>query len=312
MIAFMRRAKHDRTGIWFIAPATIHLFLFALFPIFYALYLSLFKWDILRDSKPFVGLKNYADTLANASFWNSIWNSAKYALLSVPAGMVVALAVALLISQRIRGVTLFRTLYYIPAIASGVATAMLWIYVFLPTQGLINTSLSGWNWLVEKVGLASWQITTATDFLNDAKFALAALAFMSIWTGLGPRMILYLAGLLAIPPSLYEAASIDGAHGWRVLTKITIPMLAPTTLFVLVTSTIAAFQMFTPVYMMTKGGPLDSTDVAGYHIYNEAWSKFHIGSASAQSFVLLAILMLVSILQFRLMRQQLLRYSTEG
>ena len=136
-----------------------------------------------------------------------------------------------------------------------------------------------------------------------------ALVFMAVWTGLGPKMIIYVAGLLGIPESLYEAAELDGASALARFRSVTLPILAPTTLFVLVTSTIGAFQLFTPIYMMTKGGPNDSTDVVGYHIYREAWQKFHAGSAAAQSFVLLLVIAGVAYAQYVMMKRQLEGYS---
>ncbi|MDQ2985246.1 MAG: sugar ABC transporter permease [Armatimonadota bacterium] len=290
------RKEETRQGWMFIAPALVHLFVFALFPIGYALYLSLFKWQLLSENQEFIGLRNYAMSLAESPFWNALWNSGRYALASVPLGMIVALLVAILVNQKLRGMALFRTLFYVPAIASGVAISMLWIYVYLPETGMINAILGS-------IGIES------VDFLNRAEWAMWALVFMSIWTGLGPRMVLFLAGLLAIPQSLYEAAELDGAGKVRCLLSITIPMLVPTTLFVLVTSTISALQVFTPVYMMTKGQPEDTTDVVGYHIYTEAWVNFNIGLASAKSFVVLAVIVVISILQFRLMRNSLREYS---
>jgi multiple sugar transport system permease protein len=274
----------------------VHLIVFAILPIGYALYLSLFKWQLLRDSQEFVGLQNYFSSLSESPFWNALWNSARYSFVSVPAGMIVALGVAILVNQKLHGISIFRTLFYIPAIASGVAISMLWIYVYLPETGMINTILGS-------IGVRS------IDFLNRAEWAMWALVFMSIWTGLGPRMVLFLAGLLSIPQPLYEAAELDGASRWRCFVSITIPMLVPTTLFVLVTSTISAMQIFTPVYMMTKGQPEDTTDVVGYHIYTEAWVNFNVGLASAKSFVFLAIVAAISILQFRMMRRRLEGYS---
>ena len=126
-----------------------------------------------------------------------------------------------------------------------------------------------------------------------------------LWIGLGPRMVIFLAGLQGIPPSLHEAAAIDGASPWQRFRYVTLPMLVPTTFFILVTSTISAFQLFTPVYVMTKGGPRRATDVVVYHIFKEAWHRFHIGSASAQSYLLLAVILVMSLIQFRLMRRQL-------
>lgn len=289
-------SRHNRTGYLFIAPATVHLVVFALVPIAYALYLSLFRWNLLKDTKPFVALQNYKDTLQDQAFWNAMGNSTRFALAAVPLGMLVALLVAMLVAQKLKGVGFFRTLFYIPAVSSGVAVSMLWIYVYLPETGLINTASSVF-------GIPS------VDFLNKEEWAMWALVFMAVWTGLGPKMIIYVAGLLGIPESLYEAAELDGAGPFTKFKSVTLPMLAPTTLFVLVTGTIGAFQLFTPIYMMTKGGPNDSTNVIGYHIYREAWQKFHAGSAAAQSFVLLVVIAGVAYLQFRLMKRQLEGYS---
>ncbi|MBV6491070.1 MAG: Lactose transport system permease protein LacF [Fimbriimonadaceae bacterium] len=290
------RRRESRLGWLFVAPATLHLIVFALFPMGFALYISLFKWRLFKDSPEFVFLQNYVWSFTEGPFWSALWNSFRYTAVSVPAGMAVALGVALLVNQKLRGVTIFRTLYYIPAISSGVAVSMLWIYVFLPETGMLNL-------LLRMIGVRS------IAFLQDSTWAMWALAFMSIWTGLGPKMVLYLAGLVGIPQSLYEAAELDGAGKLRSFWSVTLPMLAPTTIFVLITSTIGAMQVFTPVYMMTKGGPEDSTDVVGYHIYTEAWVNFNTGLASAKSFVLLVIIGGISLLQFRLMRRQLEGYS---
>lgn len=290
------RRRESRLGWLFVAPATLHLVVFALFPMGFALYISLFKWRLFKDSPEFVLLQNYFWSFTEGPFWNALWNSFRYTAVSVPAGMAVALAVALLVNQKLRGVTVFRTLYYIPAISSGVAVSMLWIYVFLPETGMLNLMLG-------MLGIRS------VAFLQESAWAMWALAFMSIWTGLGPKMVLYLAGLVGIPQSLYEAAELDGASKLRSFWSVTLPMLAPTTIFVVITSTIGAMQVFTPVYMMTKGGPEDSTDVVGYHIYTEAWVNFNTGLASAKSFVLLVIIGGISLIQFRLMRRQLEGYS---
>jgi len=301
--------RKGATGWLFIAPAFIHLLVFAILPIGYAFAISLNKWQLYKPEQKFVGLENYAYTFGEAPFWNAMWNSFRYAAVSVPLGMVVALVVAILVNQKLRGVTVFRTLYYIPAISSGVAISMLWIYVFLPEQGLINRimlDLFGANGILKFLAPAPYQ---SIDFLNRTEWAMWAIVFMSVWTGLGPRMVLFLAGLIGIPPSLYEAASLDGATGWRQFWSVTLPMLVPTTFFVMVTSTIGAMQIFTPVYMMTKGGPEDSTDVIGYHIYTEAWMNFNTGLASAKSFVLLAVIAGISFIQFRMMRNQMEGYS---
>lgn len=258
----------------------------------FAFIVSLYRWNLASGQRSFTGFHNYALAFTEGPFWNALWNSLRFTALSVPLGMAVALAIAVLVNQKLRGVTIFRTLYYIPAISSGVATAMLWLYVYLPENGLINSTL-------HLLG-----ISNKTDFINNSSTAMLALVFMSIFTGLGPRMILYLAGLVNVSPVLYEAASLDGAGGWSCFRRITLPTLAPTTLFILVTSTISAMQLFTPIYMMTKGGPEDTTDVVGYHIYTEAWVNFNIGLASAKSFLVLVAVAVIAYAQFRLIQDR--------
>lgn len=293
----MASSQNQKQGYLFIAPATIHLLVFALIPLGYALYISFFRWNLLKGETEFLALQNYQDIFNDGPFWNAMKNSFYYVLGSVPLGMGVALLVALLVNSSLKGMNLFRTIYYFPAITSQVALAMVWIYIFLPERGMINSALA-------MVGLPN-----STSFLNETAWAMPALIFMSIWVGLGPRMILFLAGLIGIPDPLYEAASIDGASKWRQFWSVTLPMLAPTSLFVLITSTIGAFQVFTPIYMMTKGGPDDSTDVVGYHIYTTAWRDFQMGKASAQSFVLLLVILALAYLQYRLMKGQAEGYS---
>ncbi len=290
---FLSRRAGNIQGWVFVAPATIYLLTFSFVPMIVAAWLSLHAWHLLRPEHAYVGLRNYIEAFKDPFFRNAIWNTALFALLSVPLGMAFALAVALLVNQKLRGVAFFRTLYYIPAVSSGVAISMVWIWIFMPQDGLINYCLG-------KLGLA-WNI----NFLGDVRFAMPALVVMSMFIGLGPRMVIFLAGLQGIPESLYESAALDGAGPWQRFRKITLPMLAPTTFFVLVTSTISALQLFTPVYIMTRGGPRRSTDVVVYHIYKEAWHKLQIGMASAQSYVLFAVILVISLVQFRMMRRQL-------
>ena len=291
------RQRENRNGWLFVAPASLHLLLFAILPIGFTLYLSLFRWKLYEPNKAFLGLANYAYSFRDPAFLNALANSFKYALVAVPSGIVVALAIAIMLNQKMRLSAFFRTVYYLPAISSGVAISMIWIYIFLPETGLINTMLAS-------------VVIKSVDFLGNSSTALWALAFMSIWIGLGPKVVLFMAGLIGVPQTLYEAAMLDGANGWQSFRKITLPMLVPTSLFVVVTSTISAIQVFTPVYMMTKGGPEDSTDVVGYHIYNEAWTSFNTGLASAKSFILFLLIAAVAVIQFRMTRKQLEGHST--
>jgi len=285
--------RKQASGWLFALPATAHLLVFAIGPIAYAIYISLYRWNLLRGESRFVGVGNYTRIWEDGQFLHSLGNSALYTAASVPIGAAVALAVAMLVAQKMRGVTFFRTLYYLPAVCSQVAIAMIWTYIFLPKKGMIDAVL---GWFGGK---------GETDFLNTPGWAMAALVFMSIWTALGPRMVLFVSGILNIPETLYEAAQLDGASPAKQFWKVTLPLLAPTTLFVITTSTISAMQVFTPVYMMTKGGPEGSTDVVGYHIYSAAWERFQIGEASAMSFILFIIILLISGAQFRLMNRHM-------
>lgn len=285
--------EHNWRGYLFVAPATLYLAVFAFLPMVFAAYMSLHRWHLLKADHAFVGLGNFARMLSDPFFRNAIWNTLVYVVFSVPLGVITSLAIAALVAQRLRGVGPFRTLFYIPAVSSQVALSMVVLWILLPEVGLINSAL---NWL----GLDG-----STNFVAEPGWAMAALVAMSLWIGLGPRMIIFLAGIQSIPEALYEAAAIDGATRWRRFRHVTLPLLAPTTLFVVVTTTIAAFQLFTPVYVMTKGGPRRTTDVVLYHIYKEAWQKFEVGMASAMSYVLFAMILIVALLQFRIMRRGL-------
>lgn len=287
--------KSRRVGWLFVAPALAHLALFALGPIAYAAGLAFMDWNILKGGPTFAGLENFKRIAEDGQFLRSMGNSFVYTAASVPLGMAVALAVALLVSQKLRGVTIFRTVFYLPAVCSQVAVAMIWIYIFLPQKGMVNAIL---DW----VGLPN-----GTDFLSTPGWAMAALVFMGIWTGLGPRMVLYISGLLNIPESYHEAAQLDGASPSQQLFRVTLPLLAPTTFFVGLTGTIGAMQVFTPVYMMTKGGPEGTTDVVGYHIYSAAWERFQIGEASAMSLILFSVILMLSLVPMRTVMRQ-----TEG
>ncbi len=295
------KRKHSKSGLWFIFPSFVHLSIFVLFPIVFALFLSLHRWDVLKPDKPWVGLANYVVLFHDPLFWNAMGNSLYYVAFSVPLGMIVALGVALLVQQNTRGMQALRAIYYLPAVSSTVAISMVWTFIYLPDHGMID-------WMLRSMGMHQW---AHTDWLEDPFWAMPALIFMSIWTGLGPRMILYLAGLTGIPNALYEAAEIDGAGYWATFRHITLPLLLPTTFFILVTSSIGALQIFTPIYMMTKGGPMWKTDVVGYHIYTEAWRQFHMGMASAQSYVLFLVILVITVIQFKMVSKGLEEYSLQ-
>jgi multiple sugar transport system permease protein len=289
--------RRDGRAAWlFLGPAVAHLAVFAAFPIVFSFVLAFYDWRILEGGSKFVGFGQFQAVLADGPFWNAVMNSVRYAAMSVPLGMLLALGVAALVARPLRGMAFFRTLFYAPSVVSGVAVAMVWIYVYLPEKGLLNSLL----------GLFG---APGVDVLNEPSLAMPGLALMGAVVGLGPRMVVYVAALLSVPPALEEAASLDGAGPLRRFVSVTLPMIAPTSLFVLVTSTIGSLQLFTPVYLMTKGGPLNTTDVAGYHVYTTAWQRFEVSLASAQACFLLVVVAVVTAVQMRLARRTLEGWS---
>lgn len=299
-----RTHENNPRGWLFVGPATIYLAVFSLLPMLVAAWMSLHRWHLLKDERPFVGLENYLAIFRDPFFRNAIYNTLAYVAFGVPIGVATALAVALLVARPLAGVGFFRTLFYLPAVSSQVALSMVWIWILLPEVGLINWCFARFNeWVA--AGGGSWRLPVSTDFLAEPGWAMAALVAMGVWIGLGPRMLIFVAGLQSIPQALYEAAALDGCGAWRRFRHVTLPLLAPTLLFVLVTTTIASFQLFTPVYMMTRGGPRRTTDVVLYHIYKEAWQKFEVGTASAMSYVLFGLILAVALVQLRLMRRGL-------
>ena len=269
----------------FLAPSLVHLLVFSLGPIVFSLWLSFHEWDLLSQDRPFVGLSNYRTLAADPEFLRSLGNTAIYVLF-VPIGMAVALAIALLLNRRIPGVRALRAIFFLPYITSFVAISLVWRWMFQPDIGLLNGVLA-------RIGLP------AQPWLSSPATALPSLMLMSVWMYAGYMMIIFLAGLQSIPESLYESARIDGANAWQRFRHITLPMLQPTTLFLLVTMVIFMFQVFTAVYVMTEGGPLHATDVIVYHIYRNAWEYLRMGYASAMAWVLFAIVFVITLVQFR-------------
>jgi ABC-type sugar transport system permease subunit len=277
--------REAKTAWRFVSPSMILLLLFSAAPLLFAFYLSFHRWNLLEPAKPFVGLDHYIDLARDGLFWNAAKNTAIYSLY-VPATMVFALAVAILLNRKIKGVALLRAVFFLPYITSFVAISIVWQWMYDPDFGLFN-------WSLGLVGLGPF------PWLNSPSTALLALIIMAVWIHIGFQMIIFLAGLQAIPGEFYEAAMIDGAGPWRRFWRITLPLLKPTTFFVLVTSIIGSFQVFTFVYVMTEGGPLHATDVIVYHIYQNAWQFLRMGYASAMSWVLFAVIFVITLLQFR-------------
>ncbi len=287
------RMRREWSAYVFLAPGLILFSFFTVFALIFAFYLTFHEWDILQPYKPYVGLQNYKDMVHDESFRRSIINTAYYTGGSVPVTMVIGLMVALLLNQPIRMRGFFRTLYYLPVVTPLVVTAILWKWLYNGDFGLFNYYL-----------LKTHLVDQPLLFLSDRNLAMPSVILMSIWGGVGFSMIVYLAGLQAIPEELYEAAKIDGAGAVARLRYITIPMLRPTTLFLLVIGVIGSFQIFTQIFVMTSGGPVDRTTTMVYYIYEFGFKFFEMGYASTLAFGLFALLFVVTLLQLRLYRKQ--------
>jgi multiple sugar transport system permease protein len=224
------------------------------------------------------------------NFSNALKNTFIY-ILNVPIGMVISLAIALIMNQRLKGVAFLRALYFLPSVTSFVAIALVWMWIYHPTFGVAN-------FLLGLVGLQPIQ------WLNSPQTAMISVIIFSVWLGLGYQMVVFLAGLQGVPEELHDAARIDGANHWQRFWRVTLPLLKPTTFFVLVTSLIGSFQVFTSIYVMTAGGPIRSTDVIVYHIYQAAWEELRMGYASAMSWVLFVIIVIATWIQFRLIGRE--------
>lgn len=293
-IAYARARRHERhqirTAVPFLVPSVLHLVVFVLTPIVFSAYLSMHRWDLVVQEKPFVGLANFREIAADPSFWNALRNTCLYSL-NVPVSMACALAIALMLRRKMKLVGILRTLYFLPGVTSFVAVALVWMWLYHPSFGAANFILS-------LAGIAPGQ------WLNSSDTAMLSIMIFTIWLGMGYQIVIFLAGLQGIPEELLDAARIDGANGWKRFVHVTLPLLKPTTFFILVTSLIGSFQVFTSVYVMTAGGPVGSTDVLVYHIYQAAWEQLRMGYASAISWVLFVLIMIATWIQFKLIRTE--------
>jgi len=268
-----------------IAPWLLGFLLFVLGPMLASLGISFTRWDLLSPAK-LIGLDNYEKLFTrDPLFWQSLKVTAVYTAVYVPLELAGGLVLAMLMNQKIRGVSVFRTIYYLPSVLPAVAFIVVWIWILHPDVGLINTLLS-------YVGV------DGPRWLANPRWSLPALLMMSLW-GLGRGMVIYLASLQGIPKHLYEAAAIDGASGWQSFRKITLPLLTPTIFFNLVLSIISTFQTFTGAFVATNGGPLDSTLFYVLYLYRQAFQFFNMGYASALAWVLFVIIMVLTLVIVR-------------
>jgi multiple sugar transport system permease protein len=281
------RHSNRMTAYAFLLPNFIGFFAFTLVPLIVAFGLCFVKWDF-ANPMVFVGFKNFLKLFKDDGFQISFWNTIYFTVVSVPLTIVTALLLAILIHRKLKGVKLFRTIFFFPYISSMVAVAVVWNMLYHPTMGPINGVL-------RLIG-----IHNPPGWTSSVVWALPAVILMSVWKQVGYYMIIYLAGLQGIPEYLYEAATIDGAGGWQKFRYVTLPMLTPSTFFICVLVVINSFKVFDQIVIMTDGGPGRATNTLVYYIYNQAFTYFKFGYASAIAMVLFIIVLLTTIIQFKL------------
>ena len=290
----MNLIRGSDPGWWFAAPALIVIGVFFALPIAAAALLSLTDFDIYALADPgtlrYVGLDNYRRLLADPLFRVALGNTLYFVVIGGPLSIAVSLAAALLVTHRLaRWRTLFRSAFFLPVVTTLVAVAVVWRYLYHPRYGFIDHVL----------GLAG---LSPIDWLGDPHFAMPAIILLAVWKNFGYNMLIFIAGLAAIPPHLYEAARIDGAGAWRQFRHVTLPGLAPTALFVTVMTLIGYFQLFAEPYVMTRGGPANATLSVVLYMYDQGFRWWSMGYASAIAFVLFAIILAITAIQIRLQK----------
>lgn len=289
------RKRHPGLFQWlealpYLLPTFIGFAVFVAGPVLAALGISLTQWDMLTPPR-WVGLGNYRRMFFDMPlFWKILRNTGYYALLYIPAAVFLPLLVAVMMNQGLRGITFYRSIYFLPVVTSTVAVALVWQWLYNPEFGPIN-------YVLDLVGI------NGPAWIASPQWAMPALVIMSIWQVTGYNMVIYLAGLQGIPEEFHEAASIDGASRWRRFWSITIPLISPTTFFVLVMSLIGSLQVFEQIYILTQGGPAYATLTIAFHIYQQAFQFFHMGMASSLAYVLFVIILIVTLIQFRFQRR---------
>ncbi len=283
-------ARKTRFGLLFALPAFLFFGYFYVYPLSQTFYVSLFRWGLL-DTPSFIGLENYTRLFADREFLNSIVVTFFYAFGTVIPIWAIALGLALVFNQAFRFRQGYLTTYYVPAVISLTVWSLIWLFLYDPSYGLFTAFL-------RLIGLGGLRM------LDTPGMALPAMVILSVWKGTPVYMIIFLAGLRAIPTDYYEAAKVDGASSWQRFLYITLPMLRPVMLYVIVISVIEAFKVFTPMYLITRGGPGSDTRVLPMFIFQNGFQFLKMGYASAASVLFLLILLALSLLQFRLLRLQ--------
>ncbi len=280
-----RRQRDQWIAYGFLLPNIIGFLLFMLGPIVASLVMSLFRWDIFT-TPTFIDWDNFIEIFSSGSgLWQYLGNTLFFTI-GVPLGLALALFLAIILNQPLRGMGFFKTIYFLPVVSSAIAVAIIW-------QWLLNKDFGVVNALLVKIGVAP------VDWLGSPLMAKLSIVLMSVWKGLGYNILIYLAALQGIPDELYEAAHLDGAASWRRFFHITLPLLGPAHLFLFVTGFISTFQLFGPIYVMTQGGPLKGTWSLVYEIWWKAFREFRMGYAAALAWILFAVIFIVTLVQWR-------------
>lgn len=273
------------TALIFILPAVLGTLIFIVIPVFFSFSLSFVDWDLLSPMK-FVGLSNFKDVLTDSMFVQVLINTFVFAIASSVFAVIIPLVLACILNTKIRGSNFYKTAYFLPFITPMIVIAIVWQWVFDPNIGLLNQILH-----------------THIKWLYDVRFAMPALITVSVWKLIGYNMIIFLSGLSTINQEVLEAAKIDGANSWQVFKNVTVPLLSPTIFFVIVITSISSFQVFDLIYVMTQGGPDNSTMVLVYSIYKYAFEYFDVGKASAIAYILFAIIFVLVLCQWKLRKK---------
>lgn len=283
---FGNLTNNERFAGWvFILPALVGTLIFIIIPVICSFGLSFAKWDLLNPIQ-FVGLANYREIFSEALFYKILLNTIVFALATSVLGVIIPLVLACILNSKVRGAEFYKTAYFLPFITPMIVIGVVWEWIFDPNIGLLNHVLH-----------------LHINWLYDTHFAMPALIIVSVWKLIGYNMVIFLSSLAGISQSMFEAAKIDGANELQTFKNVTVPLLSPTIFFVVIITAISSFQVFDLIYLMTQGGPLNSTNVLVYAIYQNAFEYFNVGKASAIAYVLFVIILVLTLVQWNLRKK---------
>jgi multiple sugar transport system permease protein len=268
----------------FLLPNLVLFLTFTIYPVFASFYYSLNRWD-LHTPMEFIGLGNYRALFADETFHKVLWNTFYFTAGVIPFQTALGLLIAVALNQKLRGMTFYRAVYFVPVVTSTIAVSLVWQWMYQPQWGVINS-------LLASIGIQG------PNWLFSTTWAMPSVILMSIWKNVGYSVVLYLAALQSVPESLYESAMIDGANAWQRFWRITLPLISPTTFFIIVLSVIGSFTSFDQVYILTQGGPARATSVIAHYLYQNGFQYFAMGYAAAIAYVLFAMLFAMTLLQW--------------